>query len=65
MSDDELNVYFSADDSSNNDSFNSLTETHGDQLRQIFFTQSCSLINVCHINAHSVPCHFGDITEFL
>lgn len=45
MSDDELDEYFSADDSSIRDSFNSVTETL-EAITANIFTQSRSLLNV-------------------
>ncbi|KAJ8732167.1 hypothetical protein PYW08_014897 [Mythimna loreyi] len=57
--------FYSADSSASscNDSFSSLTETLGDQLRQRFDTKSCRLFNVCHLNAQSIPSHYTELFD--
>lgn len=56
--------YFSANESSENESFASLLDTLDDQLRDSFHNQSPqSLLNVCHVNAQSVPSHVSELTD--
>ena len=46
-----------------NESFCSIADTLGDSLRDIFKQQNNRLLNVCHLNAQSVPSHFNDLYE--
>lgn len=48
---------------SDSDSFCSISETLGDTLRQNFNISSNQLLNVCHINAQSIPSHYNDLLE--
>ncbi|XP_026746904.1 uncharacterized protein LOC113508137 [Trichoplusia ni] len=54
---------FHSADSSLNDSYSSTAGTLGDLVRQSFVSQPRKFLNICHINAQSVPSHYSDLFD--
>ena len=58
--------FFSASDSNSSsvdDSFCSVTDTLGDLLRIKFSQNVDRLLNVCHVNAQSIPSHYNELYD--
>lgn len=62
----DIESFYSASETSilsNDGSFESVSNTLGETLSSNFNSLSNGVINICHINAQSVPSHFNDMIE--